>query len=243
MCSVHRLSICQGLRCSSCTLSIPAPSRAQRSSFGNTCTVINRSCSEARARVAGALAAGARSTCAPGPRRPSPSPHCRCMLPPEACVRALVLTLDAPCGQVHGPNAFCDKWLEPPALWQHTEPTPDVVNDRSLLVVNGRRVRLPLGQLMSLLRPDVSGVTASFYADGANNLAHSFPFLAPDFAPPPVASLLDLKRCDIWLGGRSTSRMHDDNLDNLFVQVVGSKTFVLAPPAAGAPLVDGRLRK
>jgi hypothetical protein len=37
--------------------------------------------------------------------------------------------------------------------------------------------------------------------------------------------------------------MHYDNLDNVFAQVVGSKTFVLAPPDAGSPFVRRRLRK
>mmetsp|Transcript_59317 Transcript_59317/g.176173 ORF Transcript_59317/g.176173 Transcript_59317/m.176173 type:complete len:325 (+) Transcript_59317:26-1000(+) len=145
--------------------------------------------------------------------------------------------------QVHGPHAFCDKWLEEPSLWNHVEPEPAIVNGRNLLVVNAARVQMPIHRFRSLLLPESSGAAAAFYADGAGNLARSFPFLASDFAPPPMASLLELKRADLWIGGRSTSRMHFDNLDNVFAQLVGQKTFVLAPPDEGASLVQGRLRK
>lgn len=34
--------------------------------------------------------------------------------------------------------------------------------------------------------------------------------------------------------------MHFDNLDNLFAQIVGRKTFVLTPPEEGISLVHGR---
>ncbi|KAL1524353.1 hypothetical protein AB1Y20_019251 [Prymnesium parvum] len=140
--------------------------------------------------------------------------------------------------QVRGPHAFCDKWLEQPSLWRHAEASPSLgVNARQLLVVSAARVHMPVRRFLSLLRPDVSGVSATFYADGAANLARYFPFLAADFAPPPLASALELKRADLWIGGRSTSRMHFDNLDNVFTQLVGQKEFVLAPPHEGEALV------
>ena len=145
--------------------------------------------------------------------------------------------------QVDGPHAYWDKWLEPAAAWEHEEADPEVVDAEQLLVVSASRVKLRMRKFLKLLRPD-SHVAATFYADGAGNLAHSFPFLKDDFSPPPFAAALELKRTDLWIGGRSISRMHFDNLDNVFAQVVGSKTFVLAPPDAGAALQGGRrLRK
>lgn len=145
--------------------------------------------------------------------------------------------------QVHGPHAFCDKWLEDPILWNHFEQEPAIVNERHLLVVSASRVQMPIKRFLTLQQPETSGTAAAFYADGAGNLARSFPFLVSDFTPPSMASKLELKRADLWLGGRSTSRMHFDNLDNVFAQLVGQKTFVLAPPNEGVPLVHGRLRK
>ena len=114
------------------------------------------------------------------------------------------------------------------------------MNEQHLLVVNAARVQMPIRRFVPLIEPESSGAVAAFYADGAGNLARSFPFLASDFAPPPMTSLLELKRADLWVGGRSTSRMHFDNLDNVFAQLVGQKTFVLAPPDEGVPLVKGR---
>ena len=145
--------------------------------------------------------------------------------------------------QIDGPHAYLDKWLEPAESWEHDEPDPEVVDASQLLVVSASRVKLRVRKFLQLLRPD-SEVAATFYADGAGNLAHSFPFLRDDFAPPAFAARLELKRADLWVGGRSVSRMHYDNLDNLFAQVAGDKTFVLAPPAAGAAVQGGRrLRK
>jgi len=76
-------------------------------------------------------------------------------------------------------------------------------------------------------------------------MEHSFGFLREGFfSPPAFAEALELKRVDLWLGARTVSRMHFDNLDNVFAQVVGSKTFVLARPADGAACQGGkRLRK
>ena len=145
--------------------------------------------------------------------------------------------------QADGPHAHLDKWLEPAELWEHEEADPEVIDAQQLLVVSASRVRMRMCEFLRLLRPD-SSKTVTFYADGAGNLAHSFPFLRDDFTPPPFAAALELKRADLWIGGRSVSRMHFDNLDNVFAQVVGSKTFVLAPPDEGAALQGGRrLRK
>ncbi len=145
--------------------------------------------------------------------------------------------------QVHGPHAYCDKWLETAEAWDHSEPEPDFVDASQLLVVSASRAQIRLSRFLSMLRTEKSPVAAAFYADGAGNLAHSFPYLHDAFSSPPVAEQLLHKRTDLWIGGRSVSRMHYDNLDNLFGQAVGSKTFVLSPPDAGAPHVRGRLRK
>ena len=150
--------------------------------------------------------------------------------------------------QVDGPHAFRDKFLEPADVWDHegAEPEPEIVDCASLLVVSAGRVRMRLRKFFRLLADGPGAVAATFYADGAGNLEHSFGFLSrrSDFCAPACASRLDLKRVDLWMGGRSVSRMHFDNLDNLFAQLVGAKTFVLAPPCAGAALQGGRrLRK
>lgn len=147
--------------------------------------------------------------------------------------------------QVDGPHAYRDKWLEDTHLWDHAgkEPEPAVVDVNKLLVVSATRVRMRLRKFLNLLRAD-SKVAATFYADGAGNLEHSFAYLRDHFAAPLFASALTLKRVDLWMGGRSVSRMHYDNLDNVFAQVVGSKTFVLARPGDGAAIQGGRrLRK
>lgn len=165
-----------------------------------------------------------------------------------------------------GSHAFWDKWLEASDTWEHHEPEPAVCDARQLLVVSAMRVKMRMRKFCRLL----SDPTAAFYADGAGNLAHSFPFLRGDFSPPPFADALQLRKADLWIGGRSISRMHctcqasaplllvrtsdvcahgphartDDNFDNVFAQVVGSKTFVLSPPHEGARVQGGRrLRK
>ena len=145
--------------------------------------------------------------------------------------------------EVSGPGAFRDKWLEPAADWEHDEPEPDVVDASQLLVVSAARKQMKLSRFIGLLRPASSPVAAAFYADGAGNLEKSFPFLRDSFSRPAFAERLQLKRADLWIGGHSVSRMHFDNLDNCFAQVVGMKTFVLAPPGAGAAYVSRRLRK
>ena len=132
--------------------------------------------------------------------------------------------------------------------WDHTgkEPEPLVVDERQLLVVSATRVRMRLKKFFNLLRVDSKTAgSATFYADGAGNMEHSFGFLREGFfSTPAFAEALELKRVDLWLGARTVSRMHFDNLDNVFAQVVGSKTFVLARPADGAACQGGkRLRK
>ena len=117
-----------------------------------------------------------------------------------------------------GPHRHLDKWLEPAEAWAHDEPEPAICDARQLLVVSGMRVKMRLRKFARLLRED-SKVEAGFYADGAGNLEHSFPFLRGDFAPPPFAAGLELKRADLWIGSKSISRMHYDNLDNVFAQV------------------------
>ena len=142
--------------------------------------------------------------------------------------------------EVDGPHAHLDKWLEPSSTWDHEEHEYCCEAD-SLLVVSALRVKMRLKTFFKRLRAPTNH---TFYADGAGNLDHSFPFLRGDFAPPPFAQHLRLKRADLWIGGNSISRMHYDNLDNVFAQVVGSKTFVLSPPDRGAVLQGGkRLRK
>ena len=140
--------------------------------------------------------------------------------------------------EARGPHAFCDKWLEPASAWAHTEPSAEHVRDDLLLVVAAQRLRMPLGRFTHLLRPSSSGVCAGFYADGASNLDHSFPFLRDDVATPhPIAARLHLKRIDLWLGHRSTSRMHYDNLDNLFAQARNNNRATTTTTAtAGLPV-------
>jgi hypothetical protein len=150
--------------------------------------------------------------------------------------------------EANGPHAFRDKWLEAVDHWDHSgkEPEPLVVDERQLLVVSATRVRMRLKKFFNLLRADSKTAgAATFYADGAGNMEHSFGFLREGFfSPPAFAEALELKRVDLWLGARTVSRMHFDNLDNVFAQVVGSKTFVLARPADGAACQGGkRLRK
>lgn len=141
-----------------------------------------------------------------------------------------------------GPHSHLDKWLERSDAWEHTEPEPEVCDADQLLVVSAMRVKMRVKKFVRLIGAETP--SAGFYADGAGNLTHSFPFLRDAFAPPPFAAWLQLKRADLWMGGRSISRMHYDNLDNLFAQVVGRKTFVLSPPHAGAAVQGGkRLRK
>jgi len=113
--------------------------------------------------------------------------------------------------EVSGPNAHLDKWLEPSEAWQHEE-HEYCCDAHQLLVVSALRVKMRLRTFFKRLSaPD----SVSFYADGAGNLDHSFSFLRDDFAPPPFAQQLHLKRADLWMGGKSISRMHYDNLDNV----------------------------
>ena len=139
-----------------------------------------------------------------------------------------------------GPHAFLDKWLETSDVWGHTEHERNVCDTNNLLVVSAMRIKMRLKKFFKLL----NAKEYAFYADGAGNLEHSFPYLRGDFSPPQFASALHLKRADLWLGGKSISRMHYDNLDNVFAQVVGSKTFIVEPSTVGAAIQGGsRLRK
>ena len=118
--------------------------------------------------------------------------------------------------QASGQHAWLDKWIEPALDWEHEEPEPEVVDDQQLLVVSAMRIKMPLRHFLGALRVDDATVAGArgLYADGANNLEHSFPFLADHFASPPFASVLELKRVDLWIGHRSISRMHYDNFDS-----------------------------
>ena len=114
-----------------------------------------------------------------------------------------------------GSKAFLDKWIEPATKWKHIEMNPTVVNQDKLLVVAASRINMPLSRFCHLLAPHLSGVAATFYADGASNLFHSFPFLAHDFEEPNLAQLLDLKRADLWIGEIKKSLAHTRTLPHL----------------------------
>ena len=93
--------------------------------------------------------------------------------------------------EVSGPRAFTDKWLEPVSLWQPwTEPEPDFVREDKLLVVAAGRLAMGLGRFCSLLRPELSGVAATFYADGA------------PFCRSPLATAMSATR---WCTGAARS--------------------------------------
>ena len=157
-----------------------------------------------------------------------------------------------------GARAYWDKWIEASVEWDpdRVETTPGVMIKDRVLAVAGDRHRMPVRGFLKYLGDEETsrevesrdGVT--FYADGAGNLEHSFSFLRDHAAAhhgwclPSVADgILLLKRVDLWLGRRSISRLHFDNLDNLFGQAVGAKRFRLIHPKYSKYIVQSRLRK
>lgn len=138
-----------------------------------------------------------------------------------------------------------DKWIESAELWPGVEkvkPLPGILHTDRVLAVAAARINVPIQDFVASLRGD--GSLPSLYADGANNFQHSFSFLASQL-PTSLdlgASLL-FKTVHLWLGGKTHSTLHNDNYENLFVQLVGDKEFTLCPPGDSSKLVDGRLRK
>ena len=53
---------------------------------------------------------------------------------------------------------------------------------------------------------------------------------------------LQLRNRDLWLGGGTLSRLHYDNYENLFLQVVGRKTVTLLPPLDEFVLQDDAVK-
>lgn len=138
-----------------------------------------------------------------------------------------------------------DKWVESSSLWPGSEtwePLPGVIHHDRVLAVAAARIEVSLADFAASLRGE--GRLPPLYADGASNLERSFDFLAQHVPQPPaVGQSLSFRRVDLWLGGRTLSTLHFDNYENLFVQLVGHKEFVLCPPGDTSRLVDGRLRK
>lgn len=136
-----------------------------------------------------------------------------------------------------------DKWVESASLWPEAEAAealPGVIHTDRVLAVAASRIEVPIEEFAASLKVG----RPLFYADGASNLGQSFHFLGATVPPPPaVASRLSFLRTDLWLGGRTLSSLHFDNVENLFVQLVGEKEFVLCPPGDTVHLVEGRLRK
>ncbi|CAE7429143.1 JMJD7 [Symbiodinium natans] len=138
-----------------------------------------------------------------------------------------------------------DKWVESADLWpdaKEAEPLPGVVRTDVVLAVAASRIEVPMADFVASLqgRP---GLPAC-YADGAGNMQHSFSFLQSQLSGfPSLGESLIFNRTDMWLGGQTVSTLHFDNYENLFVQLVGEKEFLLCPPGDTDHLVDGRLRK
>lgn len=139
----------------------------------------------------------------------------------------------------------CDKWIESADLWpgcDKLEALPGVVHEDRLLAVAAERIEIAAADFAAALRGE--GSLPALYADGAQNATHSFGFLAETLAgTPAVGDSLLFKHVDLWLGGRTRSTLHYDNVENLFAQLVGEKEFLLCPPGDTTHLVDGRLRK
>lgn len=141
----------------------------------------------------------------------------------------------------------CDKWIESADLWpgalEEREPLPGVVHEDRFLAVAAERIEIAACDFAAALRGEMHSLPA-LYADGAQNAVHSFGFLAETLpGTPAVGNSLLFKHVDLWLGGRTRSTLHYDNVENLFAQLVGDKEFLLCPPGDTTHLVDGRLRK
>lgn len=138
-----------------------------------------------------------------------------------------------------------DKWIENADLWpgaQDAERLPGVLHTDRVLAVAASRIEVSIEDYVASLRGE--GSLPSLYADGANNMEHSFSFLADELPGyPDIGSSLLYKTVMLWLGGLTLSTLHFDNYENLFAQLVGEKEFVLCPPHDSSKLVDGRLRK
>lgn len=137
-----------------------------------------------------------------------------------------------------------DKWVESADLWpdSEAEPLPGVVRSDVVLAVAASRIEVPMSDFVASLRGHQA--MPACYADGAGNMQHSFSFLQSQLEGfPPLGESLIFNRTDMWLGGKTLSTLHFDNYENLFVQLVGEKEFVLCPPGDTDLLVHGRLRK
>mmetsp|Transcript_1689 Transcript_1689/g.4034 ORF Transcript_1689/g.4034 Transcript_1689/m.4034 type:complete len:340 (+) Transcript_1689:103-1122(+) len=138
-----------------------------------------------------------------------------------------------------------DKWVESADLWpgaKDAEALPGVVETDVVLAVAASRIDVSMTDFVASLQGSTN--LPAFYADGAGNMQHSFGFLQSELQGfPAIGESLIFSRTDIWLGGETLSTLHFDNYENLFVQLVGEKEFLLCPPGDTERLVRGRLRK
>ena len=132
-----------------------------------------------------------------------------------------------------------DKWL-----------INDSASHDKCLTVACQREQMKLSEFLS------TGDTtySTCYADGANCLEKDFAFIKHIFDDKQLLNLstrthdllpaLDLKNSDVWIGtGLTKSRLHYDNQDNLFCQIVGSKKVILISPKSTKALATEPLVK
>ncbi|KAI1001750.1 hypothetical protein K3495_g6452 [Podosphaera aphanis] len=85
------------------------------------------------------------------------------------------------------------------------------------------------------------------YAQTQNdNLRHEYARLFPDVESDIPWARLALQATpdaiNLWIGNsRSTSALHKDNYENIYVQIIGEKHFVLLPPVAYACIAEQEL--
>jgi jumonji domain-containing protein 7 len=108
---------------------------------------------------------------------------------------------------------------------------------------------VPLEDFLSLLVPGTNA-TLPGVALGANatayleytSLAGTFPALAAELAPMPLAAPLHLEHLNLWLSdGRTRGKLHFDPFENLLAMVAGSKELTLYAPHNNTRLYEGHL--
>lgn len=66
-----------------------------------------------------------------------------------------------------------------------------------------------------------------------------FPDVHPGIDWARIALRQDPEAINIWIGTeRSTTALHKDNYENVYVQIIGQKHFVLLPPVEGPCVND-----
>ena len=155
----------------------------------------------------------------------------------------------APGGEFEGVEPLT-RWT-PPAGFRMPEAVRRQLSRDDRVVVRPADRDVPFSDFLDLLEQGGSGTGTLPGVDRAANatayleytsLSGSFPALAAELAPMPLATPLKLEHLNLWLSdGRTLGKLHFDPFENLLAMVAGSKELVLFAPHNNTRLYEGHL--